>query len=206
MFDIIKATLAAGAVCFSAAAAQAATIDFTKSSTGSSGLVDGVGWTMTATNGTLNNSEKYDGKGKPTTSLALERDGYGVSGDEITGPKKQAITITFDSAVRITGVAALDLYANRAGTDREVLNFSTDSGSGSIAGVYSGGTNGGYAFADGLSFVTNSITFYMGVGKDDGNGDAALAAVSVAAVPLPASALLMLAGFGGLAAVRRKKA
>ena len=67
----VKTTIT-GAVVAAAMAvgANAATIDFTSASTGHSGTVMGINWTMTAS-GILNNTQLYDGVGAKNAAQVL---------------------------------------------------------------------------------------------------------------------------------------
>lgn len=226
MIDLKTIAGAAIALTLAAGASSASTlIDFTKASTASSGSVGGVNWTMSSNIGYVNNSQLFDGQDSLAslagTGLAFQRDGYGVrstldkqrNDDEISSMKggMEAITLTFSKAVKLTSVAFLDLFMpanSRIGevgyaklSDGTILSFNgtdiANSGSSRRAGY------AGSAFA---GIVTTSISFYIGLTNDTkGVADGALASISVAPVPVPAAGLLLTAGLGGIAAVRRRR-
>ena len=58
---------------------------------------------------------------------------------------------------------------------------------------------------EGIFDFGNQVVSTFGIGARGRNDDFRISRVEVNAVPLPASALLLLAGVGGLAAMRRKK-
>ena len=231
----LKVSAAASALALSAAGASAATLDLTADSPANAGTLAGVGYTISAVGGALDNAQSYDG-GQPTPTgdladeLAFERDGYGVDGDEITlADPAEAIVIAFDSVVRLTGVAFLDLFndeytdlasqrtthvRNDAGDLFEVSDEFAELLVDGVSAFYVDsvdnlGAGAGYAEATGLSFVGQTFTFQVGTAstQNDGSGapDFALAGIQVAAVPVPAAGLLLLGALGGLGAAARRR-
>jgi len=201
-------------VCFVASflcnGAMAAYIDFTDDSTGLSGMVDGIGFTLTSTDGTvtLNQDGRYDGSSyshcQPAGSLTCDRDGVGIRNDEIT--MGQTLSLVFDTAVRITSFEFLDLYK---GKYAEEATVTIDGGiSRSVSATESSGV-GGYANLGFLALVGagQNIAFtarnFFG---DDGNNDYALAAITVSAVPIPAAIWLFGTALIGLVGFGRRKA
>jgi hypothetical protein len=203
--------------------AGAATIDFTNASTGKTGTVGSVTWTMSSNIGTPNNSQLFDGQGSNLTGtgLALQRDGYGVRSsidnsrkdDEITSMRggMEAITLTFSKAVSVTAVSFLDLYLTYSGGIGEVGYAMFDDGTTVSAGGTDianshGSLRAGYASAAFAAVKTTTIRFFIGLSNDQqGLADGALASVDVAPVPVPGAGLLLLGGLGGLAIVRRRR-
>ena len=211
--------LATGLLLAGSLGASASVIDFTDSSTTTSGTVLGgtVGWSASgadsagnAVNPTTNNT--FDGTLPITNSfgLAFDEDGWGIDDDETAGgPPPETITITFRYAVRIVGFAFLDLFP-----DETVQNDAGERGIMTVNGNnYFADFNpaedgrGGYAeFLLTTPVFGTVVTFTAGVTNDNaGSPDGALAALKVAPVPLPAGGLLLLTALGGVAALRRKR-
>lgn len=89
------------------------------------------------------------------------------------------------------------------------LLVTTNKGSVLLTEAVYGHNNGGQTFiaSDGIFKDITLLSFIMQTGGQGqaGNGRVDDIEVDVAPIPLPASAVLLLAGLGGLAAVRRKK-
>ncbi|PZQ94881.1 MAG: hypothetical protein DI533_21095 [Cereibacter sphaeroides] len=191
-----------------------------------------VTWTATASqtpmkynmpdgNGVLSGYDNgYDGAAgskaplQVLSGLKLDGDGLGIGDDEITIGER--ITITFDKAIRLTGIYVLDLFQGiHEGQFGQEIAYSTGDFLFSLTGTQNKGTgnNAGYKFAavDSGDFNVTSITFRAKATNafgDDGKRDYALAALDfeIAPVPVPAAGLLLLTAVGGLAAARRRKA
>ena len=254
-----KSIFAAAALAVSPAVASADTIDFTADATygsltspvneifGSTSF--GVGYRVIGKPGaisgssdsTLNFSEGYDGDPNATNDLAEQVDGLGIGDDEITNDegasvtpnsRKQAVTVAFDRAVKVTGLHFLDLFLlpeEDVADDQDIREVSermqvwinrgelfTDfqgSGDRRVRASAPAGDATGYRFADvtkgnnsELFEVVNTISFTSSRGNDPAAfADGALAAIDVAPVPLPASILFLLGGLGSFAALRRRK-
>jgi hypothetical protein len=198
-----KCTLQVGLVAiFFCNGAIAAYIDFTDDSTGLSGMVDGIGFTLSSSPGGLNFNEDYDGDaftGCGVGQLACENDGVGIGNDEIT--MGQTLNLIFDTAVRITSIEFLDLYK---GTYEEQATVTIDGGTPFSVNATETSGDGGYAnlslaalVGPGQNIAFTARDFY----GDDGNNDYALASITVSAVPIPAAiwlfgtALIGLIGF-----------
>lgn len=202
-----------------AGAAHAALLDFTDSSwsdmDGQSSYafdVGGISGTITSSP-TLINLTDWDG-GTNTQGLVGNYDGIGISpgdGDEVGG--SEALTITFDSSVNVTRIDFLDLFKTN---DSDYEQVSVSASDGTVftfsQNTSNTGTAGYFTTADtwtGFAGI-NSLTF-SAVGPSDDTGsranDFALAAVEVAAVPIPAALPLFLSALAGLGFVgfRRRK-
>ena len=191
---------AVAALLASTVASNAAIIDFTANSTGLSGmLANGITWEVTASHA-INQSEAGPGA---TGVLAGENDGIGVKNDEITYPT-QWVKVTFSEKVSLLNAYFLDVFFGKE----------SESGAVSVNGPYTGPDGEVFAnvpTSEGVGYAVISgpisgteFSFFAGSGVDDKTADVALAAIEVAAVPLPASALLLLSAVGGMGVARRK--
>lgn len=222
-------TVATAALLLSAAHATAAVdvgaingniLDFTDNSV-FSGQYGGANPKITGTfaggtsfdissSGTINFTEVgVVGNTCPSSVLACDQDGLGVQDDEITGlAVGETVTINFGASIPITQIYLLDLFQgieNDPSTREEALI----NGVTYFAEALKGGGNSGLRVINFVApLVTNQLTFAARqFAGDDTTNDYAIAAVST--IPLPASALLLLGGLGGLGVVggrRRAKA
>lgn len=211
MSKSLSALAIAAAAIFGASQVSASVIDFTSSTTGLSGSVNGVSWSVTATGGTANNTQLYDGAGLPASSLGLafRRDGLGIIDDEVG--VGEMLTLMFSAPVRFVSFAVLDLFRNaRSPLTGEVAMLTVNGTDYDLSFVP--GAIGGYGeLLLPLDVVASVVSFTVRNSNDNrGVADAALAGLSFevlpAPVPLPASGLLLLAGLGGAVALRRKRA
>lgn len=206
---------------------MASYIDFTIGGlTGNSnvftGSVDGVGFTLTSTGGNIKFDGDYGYDGSSTTGCQsgggqLEcntagdgrrsGDGVGIDNDEIT--MGQTLSLSFDTAVRITRLEFLDLYV---GGGVEQATVSIDGTLIDTVDATGSSGDGGYAKLDlgGLILgLGQNIELTAALGEDfwdDRTNDYAFAAVTVSAVPVPAAFWLFgtaLIGFVGMS--RRRK-
>lgn len=113
--------------------------------------------------------------------------------------------MTFGQEVTVTGVYVLDLFAletTKIYDQNNVLigTISTTTASGD-------NTQDGYAYiAFSTGVAVTSLTFLAGNQNDAfGNPDFALAAVTLAPIPVPAAGLLLLGGLGALGAAKRRR-
>ncbi len=212
MTRFIARTALAAAFGLAGAAATAGTIDFTADPVATTGSVDGFGYTITTTGGMLSTTP-YDG-GNPTPvnafDLAFALDGAGVNDDEITMLMNgsQSIIVTFDQAVRLTGFAFLDLFRDAIGDDSDEVGVVTVDG-GTVLDIFAVdqfGAGAGYAERTGLGAIGRAFAFTVRSGNDSvGQPDAALAALQVAAIPVPAAGVLLIGALGGLGFMRRRR-
>lgn len=209
--------------------ASAALLDFTDSGlvgslssipNGYSGTINGIGFTLTSTDGTVNFNQGYDGTahtGCQSTGGALKCDidgaGIDIAGyadDEITGigPGNQTLTLAFDQVVEITAFYFLDLYVNSDGSGRrEQATISIDGSFFNTVDATEAQNLGGYAdlltgsvFAQTLQFTANPNPAFW----DDCNNDYALAGIDVNHVPLPPALWLFGSAVVGLVGSRKR--
>lgn len=207
--------LASLAVMAGASVANAYVIDFTDSSTGTSGTLfqGSVSWQLTAS-GILNNSQSFDGTSAPSgTGLSFETDGYGVGAhdDEITtSPIRQEwIEITFSAPVLIDAIYFLDLFLAPDRSSVEIGQASVNGGNPllSLTATDVAGTGApGFVGATFAPIYATVVRFTVLSSNDSfGYADGALAGIGIAPIPVPAAGVMLLGGLGGLAALRRRR-
>jgi hypothetical protein len=212
---MLIAGLVASCLCNGAVAAY---LDFTDDNIISSltsitdgfkGEIDGIGFTLTSTDGLVNFNESYDGSANTGCQsgggpLMCDSDGAGIGNDEITGltvGSGQTLSLVFDTEVYISSFDFLDLYVG-TGTERATVTIDGGTSDSVDANLFGTSGDGGYAHLDLLSIGT-TIEFTAPSGmafRDDGTNDYAFAAITVSAVPIPATAWLFgtaLLGFIG---------
>ncbi len=209
MKHIFLATSMVAAI--SAGAASAATIDFSTNNGAAlshGSFVDGAfdfghGLTGTiSTSGGSNLAQVFDTLETNTEDPDLEfpNDDLGnvLIINEATSrvddnARGGTITFLFDTIVAFTGVTLVDFEPRGSGFQPMVVT-----GDGYDSGVQFNGDNEFHQLTPASTVFTRSLTFNFG-------GSGAIDNLQVSAVPLPAPALMLLAGLGGLAALRRRK-
>ena len=156
---------------------------------------------------------KYDGPAGATGGGAEIIDGIGVADDEISAIPPELVHLSFSDTVTIDTLYFLDLFKDPRTQEQETVlvwfDGFTDGDSDATADLMITGTymfpNAGGFHEESISFTGTKLTFGVLSFENDGQGvpDYALAGIGVAPIPLPASALLLLAGIGGLGAMRR---
>jgi len=171
----------------------------------------------------LNFTQGFDGTGAATYCesgggpLACDSDGVGVIDDEITNvdntptPPLQSITVNFSKQVKALSFHFLDLFFDDELDPEEqeaalVYANGNSADTRSFFAIDQFPLNGGYREVlnpfGGLNI--SSLTFFANNTNDNvADPDYALAGIEVQAVPLPAAGWLLLAGLGGLGALRR---
>jgi hypothetical protein len=186
-------------------------------SNGYSGTIDGVGFTLTSDDGTVNFNESYDGSSgsgcQSTGVLQCDTDGAAIEDDEITGigDGNQTLTLTFDSVVSLSGFYFLDLYINpNESGAREQATITLDGVLFDTVDAIGNVGDGGYAdllttpiLAQTIELTAENYYIYW----DDYNNDYAFAGVDVSTtnVPEPSTILLLGTGLVGLAGARQFK-
>ncbi|EIC23433.1 VPLPA-CTERM sorting domain-containing protein [Thiorhodovibrio frisius] len=202
-------------------AAHAALLDFTDSTgwiSKSSPTFDvgEISGKLTADGGSLNFTP-FDGTSDDVSSDLYAHDssdawdGIGIQDDEI-GDTEQ-LTITFNSSVNVSRIDFLDLFKKTGGAEsilvtafkgENQLHSETFTGN-----VFEAAGTGYFSGTTAFNGIDRLVFSYLDGNDTSGIGDAALAAVQVSAVPIPAALPLFasaLAGLGFVGYRRRRNA
>ena len=210
--NVNSIAIAALALMVAGAPAKAAVIDFTAYPVGTAGTLTGnvgsIGWTLTSSRGEIRAPEACT---SPVPELACVNDGLGISGSEIAGSPNNYIQIVFSRSVALVATWFLDLFVAQDGSSAEIayITAGTPGGVPDVTvvadKVYPGGN--GYRKAEGFRLIGTTFSFFVDPNGNDniGRPDAALGAVKIAPVPLPAAGMLMLGALGGLAVLSRRR-
>lgn len=192
-----------------ATTAGAATLDFedlangaeTGISNGDSLMIDGLNVTFTATgtNGPgqevaayLDHDDAGLGVCSNWTATAAVNDNECNPSSDDNVTSGESVTLTFDNLIESFTISSFNdsQHNSLAGsTDTLLINGIEYSFTDALGATFSGTDSITFAFDD---VSGNGSQFYVGVAE-------------VALVPLPAAGLLLLAGMGGLAAMRRRR-
>lgn len=217
--SFVAAALVAGLV----GPAAAATLDFTANDL-RGGFLGDVEWTVTGDpDGDLRDAVHFNQANCAPYACVATTGGYDVGfgirggGNNNEIDPREAVIVTFDAIVNITGFAGMLAYFDRNAAqnyESVVLEYKVGAGPWQLGGVADAVEPGspydtvGLAKSKKLWFRADAVRFMSG-GKgssDDGSFNVTAAALDVAPVPVPASLPLLLAGLGALGwAARRKR-
>ncbi len=204
-----KIAAAVTATVLTSSAAFAVTLDFTTGALPFQGTEFG-GWTLTFVPNQPNVSEAGPGLINLDNgdTLAGTTDGVGIITDELNGDTLQYAVLEFTDGrdVRLTNLYGLDLFSNATAKDQEEMRVTVGAAPGAVDASLMASSTAQPGFGDlKTNLVGNMFTFWAGEGNDGaGKPDFALAGATIAPVPLPASALLLLGAVGGLGVMRRR--
>jgi hypothetical protein len=229
---LIAAALVTG---LASPAAASTILDFTSSAIGTgstSGSVANTTYNITAGGGSLTDALHFTNAGCPSQLACAPTGekfdvGFGVSGkndNEIDGINaNEYVEVSFGRAVRLLGFAGMLTYSDSQSNGFETVDlwYSSDGGStfSSVSALPQKDDNEptgigddnfgtvGLAFRNDLFLRVDTVRFYAGGTNpfDDGNANITAAGLEVAPVPLPAAGWMLLAGLGGMAALRRRQ-
>tara|TARA_Y100001933_G_scaffold27806_1_gene23301 strand:- start:8450 stop:9052 length:603 start_codon:yes stop_codon:yes gene_type:complete len=193
--DMSRAAALATSLMFAAPAAMAATtFDLTGSPASQASsfdyTVDGIGLEVTGF------TDLVIG-GITPTDVTRDETGLGVtrlldSDPDLDGQVDEFLVFTFDQTVSLFTILFDDVDSD------DDWDLFVDTGSG-FTQVANDNTDNPFTFA--LGTDGNRVS----IGADGRNDSFRVREITVAAVPLPAAGWLMLAGLGGIAALRRRK-